>query len=136
MTGHADGDPLYAALVKLTNRRLSMRDVYEALGVSKPTYYRLRDEDKLLDAHRLIAAAQHLDINPVDLLVACRILAPGDAMRYVSNLAREYGDIHGFLEANPLAKGRDRQADDVSKLIDDIGSPSDNKRLQKRGKRA
>lgn len=89
----ADDDRLYAILVALTGRRLTMTEVYEAVGLSRQQYSTVRSNGKLVTPNRMILAAQRLNINPVELLTECGIVAPRDAAEYVDGRRQEVAEL-------------------------------------------
>jgi hypothetical protein len=60
-----------------------MGEVYEAVGLGSSQYNDLRKTGKLVNADRVISAAEYFGLNPVELLAACGIIAPADAVAYV-----------------------------------------------------
>jgi hypothetical protein len=100
----ADDDPLYPVLAALTGRKLTMAEVYTAVGLSKARYYEARKEGTLTRPDRLIIAAHHLGINPVELLVEC---SPGitvrDAIQYVEKRRAEVNEFVEATNRSPLA---------------------------------
>jgi len=100
----ADDDPLYPVLAALTGRRLTMAEVYAAVGLSKARYYEARKEGTLTRPDRLIVAAHHLGINPVELLIECN---PGvtvrDAIQFVEKRRAEVNEFWEASKRSPLA---------------------------------
>jgi len=70
-----DSIPLAEVLSSLTGRRVRIGEIITALNVGRSTYYEQRDEGRLLSADNLLRVAAELDINPVELLVACDLVS-------------------------------------------------------------
>lgn len=92
---HGDAHRFYATLVALTGRKLPMAEVYDALGVSKASYYRLHREG--MPAERLIAAAARLGINPIELLVTYHPELRADAMDYAAKVLGDYWQMRNHF---------------------------------------
>lgn len=100
----ADDDPLYSVLVA---HKLSMTEVYEAAGVGSSQYHDLRKAGRLLSADRVLRAARHFGINPVELLAECGVISPRDAVDYVEAHRREAAD---FFTDEAAGRRRSRSA--------------------------
>jgi hypothetical protein len=92
-SGGDSDDRLYAILVSLTGRRLPMTEIYDAVGLSRQQYSEARRDGKLITPNRMVLAAAHLGVNPVELLTACGILTPRDAAVYVDERRREVAEL-------------------------------------------
>jgi hypothetical protein len=78
---------LDAVLGYLVGRRLSTREVCDALGLSRSTYYEQRDQGRLISADNLITAARNLDLNPVDLLVRYALIPASAVVEYAEEIS-------------------------------------------------
>lgn len=88
------GDPLYPVLTHMVGRKLTMAEVYDAIGISKARYYEARKEGSLLRPDWLIVAAHHLGINPVELLVECvPNITLRNAREFVEKKAKEAAEF-------------------------------------------
>jgi hypothetical protein len=74
---------LDAVLGYLVGRRLSIREVLNALEMSRSAYYQQRDKGRLITADNLIRAAHNLRVNAVDLLVRYDLISEDEAIGYV-----------------------------------------------------
>jgi hypothetical protein len=84
---------LDAVLSYLVGRRLSTREVYDALELSRSTYYEQRDQGRLITADNLISAARNLDLNPVDLLIRYGLIPASAAVEYVEEISSTLGVV-------------------------------------------
>jgi hypothetical protein len=89
----ADDDPLYSVLVAFTKRKLSMGEVYEAVGLGSSQYNDLRKARRLLTPDRIVNAARHFGINPVALLAECQLISPRDAVDYVEERRQQAAEF-------------------------------------------
>ena len=64
-------------LSSLADRKVRIGEIITALGVGRSTYYEQRDEGRLLSADNLLRLADHLDLNPVELLLRCELISLG-----------------------------------------------------------
>jgi hypothetical protein len=69
MQPDSEKDPA-VLLPYLLGRRLRAEEVYEAFGLKRSTYYENLAKGTLTTADRLIAAAKHFGLNPVNLLIS------------------------------------------------------------------
>jgi hypothetical protein len=102
-----DAQQLHAVLTALLGRRVTNKEIWDALGIGKTRYYEIVREDssQLLRADRLIDAARHMGINPVELLVKLGELDTREASDYVNEkmdaLKRDMEDMGA--DVRPLA---------------------------------
>ncbi|WP_241520607.1 hypothetical protein [Mycobacterium paraense] len=78
---------LDTVLSYLVGRRLSTKELCEALEMSRTTYYEQRQDARLICADNLIRAARNLGLNEVDLLVRYGLIAAGSAVEYVEEIS-------------------------------------------------
>lgn len=77
---------LAAVLGYLVGRPLKLREILEALQVSRSSYYNQIDEGRLITADNLIRAARNLGINEVDLLARFGLISDESAIAYTEGL--------------------------------------------------
>ncbi|ASZ72673.1 immunity repressor [Mycobacterium phage Apocalypse] len=79
---------LAAALSYLVGRQLKLRELLEALQMSRSRYYNQVDEGRLITADNLIRAARNLEINEVDLLARYNLISDDAIREYAEGLAQ------------------------------------------------
>jgi hypothetical protein len=84
---------LDAVLGYLVGRRLSTREVCDALELSRSTYYEQRDQGRLISADNLITAARNLDLNPIDLLVRYGLIPASAVVEYAEEISGTLGVV-------------------------------------------
>lgn len=65
---------LAAVLTSLTGRRVRIGEIIDALDLGRSTYYEQRDEGRLVSADNMLRLADHMDLNPVELLLRCDLI--------------------------------------------------------------
>ncbi|AEK08004.1 hypothetical protein ANAYA_45 [Mycobacterium phage Anaya] len=78
---------LAAVLSYLVGRQLKLRELLEALQMSRTRYYNQADEGRLITADNLIRAARNLEINEVDLLARYNLISDDSIRAYAESLA-------------------------------------------------
>ncbi|AXC35788.1 transcriptional repressor [Mycobacterium phage Beezoo] len=78
---------LAAVLSYLVGRQLKLRELLEALQMSRTRYYNQADEGRLITADNLIRAARNLEINEVDLLARYNLISDDSIREYAEGLA-------------------------------------------------
>ncbi|QFP94832.1 immunity repressor [Mycobacterium phage Marshawn] len=87
MTTHDDAaDRLAAYLGYMAGRPLKLREILEALQMSKTRYYAQRDEGTLVRPDNLMRAARNLNINAVDLLARFGLIGAEEVLAYADAL--------------------------------------------------
>ncbi|QFG11370.1 immunity repressor [Mycobacterium phage Zavala] len=71
----------------LVGRQLKLRELLEALQMSRSRYYSQQEEGRLITADNLIRAARNLDINEVDLLARYNLISDDAILAYAEELA-------------------------------------------------
>lgn len=106
-TDDTGADPFYSALVALTKRKLGMSEIYDSVGLGSSQYNDLRKAGKLVTPDRVINAARHFKINPVELLAECGLIDPREAIDFVERRRRAAEEFLG-IDPNhpPTANGR------------------------------
>ena len=66
----------------MAGRRLSPKDIQNALDMPKATYYSQRDDNRLASPANLIKLARSFNVNPVVLLVEYGHISADDVARY------------------------------------------------------
>lgn len=83
-----DGDKTLASVLSyLVGRQLKLREILEALQMSRTRYYEQMKLGKLHTADNLIRAARNLDINEVDLLARYGLIRVEAALDYAEEIA-------------------------------------------------
>jgi hypothetical protein len=77
---------LDTVLSYLVGRRLSTKEMCEALELSRSTYYEQREDGRLISADNLITAARNLGVNEVDLLVRYDLISASSAVEYIEQI--------------------------------------------------
>lgn len=106
---HRDPDVrLHVALTKLLGRRTTNSEIWTAYGLSKARYYQIaKDETDLLRPDRLVSAARHLGINPMELLVELTPdLTLADAEDLVAKKYRELEELQRASSFGVLTRER------------------------------
>ncbi len=67
---------LAAVLGYLVGKPLKLKEILEALQMSRSRYYAQMDEGRLISADNLVRAANNLGINEVDLLARFNVIRP------------------------------------------------------------
>ncbi|AFN37788.1 transcriptional repressor [Mycobacterium phage MacnCheese] len=80
------GKSLAAVLGYLVGRPLKLREILEALQISRSRYYAQIDEGKLICPDNLVRAARNLDINEVDLLARFGVISDESVLAYADTL--------------------------------------------------
>ncbi|ASR85549.1 transcriptional repressor [Mycobacterium phage Krueger] len=80
------GKSLAAVLGYLVGRPLKLREITEALQISRSRYYAQIDEGKLISADNLVRVAQNLDINEVELLARFNVIRDEAVLAYADAL--------------------------------------------------
>ncbi|ASR85056.1 immunity repressor [Mycobacterium phage PhelpsODU] len=80
------GKSLAAVLGYLVGRPLKLREITEALQISRSRYYAQIDEGKLITADNLVRVAENLDINEVELLARFGIVRDEAVLAYADAL--------------------------------------------------
>lgn len=78
---------LAAVLSYLVGRQLKLRELLEALQMSRSRYYNQAEEGRLITADNLIRAARNLEINEVDLLARYNLISDDAIREYAEGLA-------------------------------------------------
>ncbi|WEW73691.1 immunity repressor [Mycobacterium phage Nanz197] len=78
---------LAAVLSYLVGRQLKLRELLEALQMSRTRYYNQAEEGRLITADNLIRAARNLGINEVDLLARYNLISDDSIREYAEGLA-------------------------------------------------
>ncbi|AVO25557.1 immunity repressor [Mycobacterium phage LaterM] len=78
---------LAAVLSYLVGRQLKLRELLEALQMSRTRYYNQAEEGRLITADNLIRAARNLKINEVDLLARYNLISDDAIRAYAEGLA-------------------------------------------------
>ncbi|UQT01780.1 immunity repressor [Mycobacterium phage Pokerus] len=79
---------LAAVLSYLVGRQLKLRELLEALQMSRSRYYNQQEEEgRLITADNLIRAARNLEINEVDLLARYNLISDDAIREYAEGLA-------------------------------------------------
>ncbi|ALF01418.1 immunity repressor [Mycobacterium phage Mdavu] len=86
MPHHDDADRLAAYLGYKLARPLKLREILEALQMSKTRYYGQRDEGTLIRPDNLLRAARNLDLNPVDLFAHFNLIADEEVLEYAASV--------------------------------------------------
>lgn len=73
---------LEVLLSYLLNKPLTSSEVIEAVGVSRNAYYAQKTRGELTTPTNLISAAQHFNLNPLDLLMPYGYVTPDDVMSW------------------------------------------------------
>ncbi|ASR86325.1 immunity repressor [Mycobacterium phage Amohnition] len=73
---------LSAVLGYLVGRPLKLREILEALQMSRSRYYLQLDEGRLINADNLVRAANNLGINEIDLLVRFNLVSEQAVLDY------------------------------------------------------
>ncbi|QFG09431.1 transcriptional repressor [Mycobacterium phage Yuna] len=97
------GKSLSAVLGYLVGRPLKLREILEALQMSRSRYYVQIDEGKLASADNLVRAANNLQINEVDLLLRFGVVSP-EAVIEVADALRS-----GAIQAPPTVEAPARR---------------------------
>ncbi|AHB79577.1 immunity repressor [Mycobacterium phage Validus] len=82
-----DADRLAAYLGFKLGRPLKLREILEALQMSKTRYYGQRDEGTLIRPDNLLRAARNLNLNPVELLAHFDLIADAEVIAYADTAA-------------------------------------------------
>ena len=98
-------------LSHMTGRDLTVKDVQDALGMPKATYYTQRDQGRLDQPANLLKLARAFDVNPVVLLVEYDHIT-ADEVRHYSEEDHPPQDIATMKRA--VLKKRPVQADFAS----------------------
>ncbi|QAU06465.1 immunity repressor [Mycobacterium phage KiSi] len=77
---------LAAVLGYLVGRPLKLREILEALQMSRSRYYVQIDEGTLVRPDNLVRAANNLGINPVDLLARFGLISSEHVLDYAATL--------------------------------------------------
>ncbi|UTN93241.1 immunity repressor [Mycobacterium Phage Sunflower1121] len=80
------GKSLAAVLGYLVGRPLKLKEITEALQISRSRYYAQIDEGKLISADNLVRVANNLDINEVELLARFNIVRDEAVLAYADAL--------------------------------------------------
>lgn len=80
---------LMMVLSQAAGRPLTNKDIQQAIGLQPSSYHEAIKRGALITANRIMTAARNLDANPVELLVACGIIDPRDAVEYVQQRQKE-----------------------------------------------
>ena len=78
---------LASVLSYLVGRQLKLRELLEALQMSRSRYYSQLDEGRLVTADNLIRAARNLGINEVDLLARYNLITDDAIRSYVEGMS-------------------------------------------------
>ncbi|UVD40901.1 immunity repressor [Mycobacterium phage Kashi_VT1] len=78
---------LAAVLSYLVGRQLKLRELLEALQMSRTRYYNQAEEGRLITADNPIRAARNLGINEVDLLARYNLISDDSIREYAEGLA-------------------------------------------------
>ncbi|ATS92791.1 immunity repressor [Mycobacterium phage Sulley] len=78
---------LAAVLSYLVGRQLKLRELLEALQMSRTRYCNQAEEGRLITADNLIRAARNLEINEVDLLARYNLISDDSIRAYAEGLA-------------------------------------------------
>ncbi|AOQ29101.1 immunity repressor [Mycobacterium phage HedwigODU] len=78
---------LAAVLSYLVGRQLKLRELLEALQMSRTRYYNQAEEGRLITADNLIRAARNLEINEVDPLARYNLISDDSIRAYAEGLA-------------------------------------------------
>jgi hypothetical protein len=87
MVIHDATKQLDTVLSYLIGRRLSTKEICQALEMSRTTYYEQREDGRLISADNLIKAARNLGLNEVDLLVRYDLVAARSAVEYAQEIS-------------------------------------------------
>lgn len=66
---------LVTVLSYLVGREIHPSEIFEALGVSRSSYYLARSQGRLISADSLLCLAEKFGLNPLDLLVEYGLLS-------------------------------------------------------------
>ncbi|AHY26869.1 immunity repressor [Mycobacterium phage ZoeJ] len=94
---------LAAVLGYLVGRPLKLREILEALQMSKSRYYLQVSEGRLITADNLLRAAHNLGINEVDLLARYGMISDESAIAYVDGLAPAHPSVPGGMTTQTTA---------------------------------
>src|SRR5262249_2786814 len=87
MAIHDAAKQLDTVLSYLIGRRLSTKEICQALEMSRSTYYEQREDGRLICADHLITAARNLGLNEVDLLVRYGMITASSAVEYAEEIS-------------------------------------------------
>ena len=87
MAIHDATKQLDTVLSYLIGRRLSTKEICDALQMSRTTYYEQREDGRLISADNLIKAARNLGLNEVDLLVRYDLISARSAIEYAQEIS-------------------------------------------------
>ena len=94
MTEDVTQPELSTVLSYLVGREIHPSEIFEALGVSRSSYYLARSQGRLITADSLLRLAETFGLNPLDLLVDYGLVSP--------EAIAGYAESHGI----ELAAGR------------------------------
>ncbi|ALF00480.1 immunity repressor [Mycobacterium phage BoostSeason] len=94
---------LAAVLGYLVGRPLKLREILEALQMSKSRYYLQVSEGRLITADNLLRAAHNLGINEVDLLARYGMITDESAIAYVDGLVPAHPSRPGGMTTQTTA---------------------------------
>ncbi|AKF15223.1 immunity repressor [Mycobacterium phage ShedlockHolmes] len=97
------GKSLAAVLGYLVGRPLKLREITEALQISRSRYYAQIDEGKLITPDNLVRAAQNLGINEVDLLARFGVISDEAVIEYADRLRSAPAAAAVRTPARPIA---------------------------------
>jgi hypothetical protein len=95
---------LDAVLGYLVGRRLSTREVCDALELSRSTYYEQRDGGRLITADNLTTAARNLNLNPVDLVLRYELVPASAVVEYAEEISGTSGVMTRTLGRTEIQK--------------------------------
>lgn len=65
---------LPAVLSAMTDRRVRIGEIIDALDLGRSTYYEQRDEGRLASADNMLRLAAVMGLNPIELLLRCGLI--------------------------------------------------------------
>uniref|UniRef100_A0AAU8GNX7 Immunity repressor n=1 Tax=Mycobacterium phage Pharb TaxID=3136626 RepID=A0AAU8GNX7_9VIRU len=97
------GKSLAAVLGYLVGRPLKLREITEALQISRSRYYAQIDEGKLITPDNLVRAARNLGINEVDLLARFGVISDEAVLEYADRLRAAPAAAAVRVPARPIS---------------------------------
>lgn len=107
---------LSAVLGYLVGRPLKLREILEALQMSRSRYYLQLDEGRLINADNLVRAANNLGINEIDLLVRFNIVSEQAVLDYADAVRGGVANLTDNEVDEPAASSPRRGRRKVSEL--------------------
>lgn len=121
---NSDQIRLMMVLSQAAGRPLTNKDIQQAVELQPSSYHDAIRRGALITADRIMTAARNLGANPVELLIACGLIEPREAVEYVQQRQQEAAvffprsEPHKQIIETPAADPRTTQLRRITTMTD------------------